>query len=188
MMVWTHQLPCCECFLLLSVCNSYLFPSSSSMPRLLACRQLYIFSNRYFMVVLKTCDEDMFVISVMPSEIRRFKFTMSRLCDDHTEADSLRRKAFSTTRFDSSFSALSKDKSFDRLAKCRLPPASSLAIRGCGRLSVQRAENAQNVPFPIFSARRFLVWKRRTPLLFNDSHRSKLSPLLFNDSHRSELN
>jgi hypothetical protein len=94
-----------------SVFNSHLFPSSSSMPRPLAYRQLYILSNRYYTVVLKTCNEVMFFISVIPSEIIRFKFTLSLLCDDHTAAENLRRESFSTTRFDSPLSALSKDYS-----------------------------------------------------------------------------
>jgi hypothetical protein len=61
------------------------------------------------MVVLKTCNEVLFFISVISSEIRRFKFTVSWLCDDHTAADNLRRKIFSTSRYDSPLSVLSKD-------------------------------------------------------------------------------
>jgi hypothetical protein len=53
------------------------------------------------MVVLKTCNEVMFFISVMPSEICRFKFKVSWLCGDQIAADSLRGEAFSTSRYDS---------------------------------------------------------------------------------------
>jgi hypothetical protein len=52
----------------------------------LAYRRSLPLSNRYCMVVLKTCNEVMFSISVIPSEIRRFKFTVSWLCDDHIAA------------------------------------------------------------------------------------------------------
>jgi hypothetical protein len=82
----------------------------------------------------------MFFISVIPSEIRRFKFTVSWHCDDHIAADNLRRKTFSTSRYDSPLSTLSKDGSFQRSTFCRLPPASSLAIRGWGQLSVRGAD------------------------------------------------
>jgi hypothetical protein len=44
-------------------------------------------SNKNYTVVLKTCNEVMFFISVMPSEIRRFKFTVSWPYDDHIVAD-----------------------------------------------------------------------------------------------------
>jgi hypothetical protein len=67
------------------------------------------------MVVLKTCNEVMFFLSVMPSEIRQFKFTVSWLCDDNTAADILRSKKFSTSRYDSHLSALSKDYSFSKV-------------------------------------------------------------------------
>jgi hypothetical protein len=40
----------------------------------------------------------------MPSEIRRYKFTVSWLCDDHTAADNLRVETFSTPRYDSPLS------------------------------------------------------------------------------------
>jgi hypothetical protein len=56
----------------------------------------------------------MFFLSVLLSEIRRFKFTVSWLCDDHTAADS-----FSITRYDSPLSALSKDYIFQRLPQER---------------------------------------------------------------------
>jgi hypothetical protein len=56
------------------------------MSRLLAYRYPLHLSNQYYMVVLETCNEVMFFISVIPSEIRRFKFTVSWLCDDHTAA------------------------------------------------------------------------------------------------------
>jgi hypothetical protein len=124
MMVWTHQLLCCESSVLLSVFNSHLFLSSSSMPRPLAYRHSLPLSNRYYVVVLKSCNEVMFFISVIPSEIRRFKFTVSWLCDDHIAADNLRRKRSSTSRYDSPLFVLSKDYSFQRLTWYWLPPAS----------------------------------------------------------------
>jgi hypothetical protein len=80
MTVWTHQLSCCESYILLSVFNSNRFLSSSSIPRPLAYRQSLFPSNRYCMVALKTCFEVMIFISVIPSEIRRFKFAVSWLC------------------------------------------------------------------------------------------------------------
>jgi hypothetical protein len=43
--------------------------------------------KRNCLVVLKTCNEFILFISVIPSEIRWFKFTVSWLCDDHTAAD-----------------------------------------------------------------------------------------------------
>jgi hypothetical protein len=86
-MVWTHQLSCCESSILLSVFNSHLFPSTSSMPRPLAYRYPLPLSNRYYTVVLETCnDEVIFFMSVIPSDIRQFKFTVSWLCDDLTAA------------------------------------------------------------------------------------------------------
>jgi hypothetical protein len=109
MIIWTNQLSCCESSILLSVLNLHLFPSSSRMPRPLACRNILPLSNQYYTVVLKTCNEVMFFISVIPSEIRRFKFTVSWLCDDHTAADNRRREGFSTSRYDSPLSVLSKD-------------------------------------------------------------------------------
>jgi hypothetical protein len=53
--------------------------------------------------------EVMFFISVMPSEIRRFKCMVSWLCDDHIAADNLRVETSSTSCYDSPLSALSKD-------------------------------------------------------------------------------
>jgi hypothetical protein len=71
------------------------------------------------MVVLKTCDEVVFFISAMPSEILRFKFTVSWLCGDLIAADNLRgKKKFSTSRYDSPLSALSKDYTFQILTYC----------------------------------------------------------------------
>jgi hypothetical protein len=67
------------------------------------------------MVVLKTCNEGMFFISVIPSEIRRFKFTVSWLCDEHTAADKRRVETFSISRYDSHLSVLSKNYNFQRL-------------------------------------------------------------------------
>jgi hypothetical protein len=64
------------------------------------------------MVVLKTCNEVVFYISEMLSEIRRFEFTVSWLCDDHTAAENLRVETFSTPRYDSPLSA--KNYSFQR--------------------------------------------------------------------------
>jgi hypothetical protein len=46
------------------------------------------------MVVLKTSNEVVFFISVIPSGISRFKFKVSRLCDDYIAADNLRRKRY----------------------------------------------------------------------------------------------
>jgi hypothetical protein len=86
--------------------NSHLFSSSSSMPRPLAYRHSLPLSNRYCMVVLKTCNEFMFFISVIPSEIRRFKFTVSWPCDAHSAAENLRCKRFSTSRYDSPLRAV----------------------------------------------------------------------------------
>jgi hypothetical protein len=71
------------------------------------------------MVVLKTCYEVMFFISVIPSEIPRFKFKVSWLCDDHIAAENLRVEMFSTSRYDSHLSVLSKDYSFQRLPQER---------------------------------------------------------------------
>jgi hypothetical protein len=67
------------------------------------------------MVDFKTCNEVMFFISVIPSEIRRFKLTVSCLYDDHIAADNLRFKKFSISRYDSHLSVLSKDYSIQRL-------------------------------------------------------------------------
>jgi hypothetical protein len=103
MMVWTHQLSCCECSIFISAYNSHLFPSSSNMPRPLVYRHSLPLSNRYCMVVLKTCNEVMFFISVIPSEIRRFKFKVSWLCDDHIAADNLR---VETSHYDSPLRAV----------------------------------------------------------------------------------
>jgi hypothetical protein len=86
MMVWAHQLSCCESSTLLSVLNSYLLASSSSMPRPLAYRQLFPLSNKYYTALLKTCNEVIFFIFVMSSEILRFKISVSWLCDDITAA------------------------------------------------------------------------------------------------------
>jgi hypothetical protein len=60
----------------------------------------------------QACNEVMFFISVIPPEIRRFKFTVSWLCDDHIAADNLRRKRPLTSRYDSPHSALSKEYTF----------------------------------------------------------------------------
>jgi hypothetical protein len=109
MMVWTHQLSCCEMPILLSVFSSHLFPSSSSIPRPLAYRHSLPLFHRYCMVILKTCNEVIFFISVIPSELRRFNFTVSWLCDDHIAAGTFVVKDFSTSRYDSPLSMLSKD-------------------------------------------------------------------------------
>jgi hypothetical protein len=89
------------------------------MPRPLAYRHSLLLSYRLGMVVLKTCNEVMFFISVMPSEIRRSKFTVSWQCDDSTAAENLRVETYSTPRCDSPLSALSKDYSFQRLPQKR---------------------------------------------------------------------
>jgi hypothetical protein len=52
----------------------------------------------------------MFFVSVVPSEIRRFKFTVSWLSDNHIAADNLRCETSSTSRYDSPLSALFKFK------------------------------------------------------------------------------
>jgi hypothetical protein len=67
------------------------------------------------MTLFYTCNDVMFVTSVMPSELRRFEFTVSWLCDDHIAANTFVMKGVSTTRYDSPLSALSKDYSFQRL-------------------------------------------------------------------------
>jgi hypothetical protein len=72
----------------LSFCfNSYFFSSRFSMPRPLAYRYFLPLFNQYYTVVLKTCNEVMFFISVIPSKIRQFKFKVSWLCDNHIAAD-----------------------------------------------------------------------------------------------------
>jgi hypothetical protein len=81
MVIWTHQLSCCESSILLSVLNLYL-SVEFQYAQAVDVSTFSSLSNRYCMVVLKACNEVMFVISVIPSEIRRFKFTVSWLCDD----------------------------------------------------------------------------------------------------------
>jgi hypothetical protein len=166
MMVWTHQLSCCENSILLSVFNSHLFLSSSSMPRPLAYRHSLPLSNRYCMAILKTCNEVLFFVSVIPSEIRRFKFKVSWLCDDDIAAENLRHKSFSTSRYDSHLFVLSKDFTFKNWSyiDC-LPRVGWWFVDGDGYRS-KKPINVSNVPFPIFSARRFPVWKWRTPRLY----------------------
>jgi hypothetical protein len=112
--LWAHQLSCWESSIFLSVYNLYLFPSSSCISRLFTYRQFNLLFNRCYTVVLKTCYEVMFFISAIPSEIRRFKFAVRCLFDDHTAAYSfvVSRERFSTTRYDSLISALSKNSSF----------------------------------------------------------------------------
>jgi hypothetical protein len=66
--------------------------------------------------IWKTCIEATFFISTMPYERRRFKFTVSWLCDDHIAASTFVVKGFSTKRYDSPLSTLSKDYNFQRLA------------------------------------------------------------------------
>jgi hypothetical protein len=58
------------------------------------------------MVVLKTCNEVSFFISVKPFDLRPFKFAVSWLCDDHIAAEILRRKRSSTSRYNSHLSVL----------------------------------------------------------------------------------
>jgi hypothetical protein len=165
-MVWIHQLSCYESSILLSVFNLHLFPSSSSMPRPLAYRHSLPLSSRYCMVVLKTCNEFMFFIFVIPSEIRRFKFTVSWLCDDHIAAHSLRRKRSSTSRYDSHLSVLSKDYSLQRLTLYWLPPANRLTIRRWGRLSVQGADKRVKCSISHFSPRGGFLCENGAPLFF----------------------
>jgi hypothetical protein len=112
---WSRPINFCAAkVLILLSFFSHLFPSSSGMPRPLAYRHCLFLSYRYCMVVLKTCNEVLFFISVMPSELRRFEFALIWLCDDNTVADNLRRKIFSTSRYDSPLSGLSTDYSFQR--------------------------------------------------------------------------
>jgi hypothetical protein len=73
-------------FCLLSVFNSHLFPSSSSIPRPSAYRHFSFSLQSIFHGRFGTWKEVMFFLSVMPSESFRFKFKVSWLCDDHTEA------------------------------------------------------------------------------------------------------
>jgi hypothetical protein len=89
MVVWTHHFSCCETSILLSVFNSYLFVELKYAQAVGVSTSTSL-SYWCSMVVLKTCNEVMPFISVIPSEIRRFKFMVSRLCDDHTAAYNLR--------------------------------------------------------------------------------------------------
>jgi hypothetical protein len=68
------------------------------------------------MVVLKSCNEIVLLISEMPSEMRRFKFAVSWPCDDHIAAGTFVVKGSRQRRYDP-ISALSKDYSFQRLMK-----------------------------------------------------------------------
>jgi hypothetical protein len=81
-MVLTHQISCCESSMLLIIHNSLLFQSSSSIPRPFSNRHFSLLTNRCCLVVLETLYEVMFFIFVIPSEIYRFKFALSCLCDD----------------------------------------------------------------------------------------------------------
>jgi hypothetical protein len=110
MMVWTHQLTCREISIILSVFISFIFPSCSSMPRLLAYRQSHLLTNRYNTVILSTYNEVMLLISVMPFEKRRFKFAVSFQWWRPRWSRHLRRERFSTTRHYSPLSTLSKIK------------------------------------------------------------------------------
>jgi hypothetical protein len=101
-MVWTHQLLCCESSIF------FLFLIQISFRRVPVC------PGRWRIGILFSLLS-MFFISVMPSEICRFKFAVSWLCDDHIAADNLPVEKFSTSRYDSPLSALSKDFSFQRL-------------------------------------------------------------------------
>jgi hypothetical protein len=136
------------------------------MPRPLAYRHSLPLSNRYCMAVLKTCNEVVFFISVITSEIRRCKFTVSWLCDDHIAAGTFvvkgpRHRAMTATSPRCRRTAVLKDwHNID----C-LPLIGWRFADGDGYRSKEPI-NVPNVPFPIFSAQRFPVWKRRTPLLY----------------------
>jgi hypothetical protein len=89
MFIWNHQLSCCESFILLSVFNSYLFPSSSSMHRLLRDTLIFLpcsITRSFWGPLMKFCS----FTSEVPSEIRQFKFMVSWLCVDHIAVQQLR--------------------------------------------------------------------------------------------------
>jgi hypothetical protein len=146
----SRKIPVFDCAVALCTMQNALLVISN-----LTCHSLPL-SNRYWMVALKTYNEVMFFISVMPSEIRRSKFRVRWLCDDHIAADSLRVETFLTPRYDSYLSALSKESSFQRSALYWLPPTSWLTIRAWGRLSVQGA--AKRVKWSISHSLRAAVY------------------------------
>jgi hypothetical protein len=122
-------------------------------------------SNQYYKVVLKTCNEVMFFISVIPSEYvglnsrwvgfvtTTLQLTPSSLVLDNALWQTLSPCCRRTTVF--------RDW---RNVDC-LPRVDWRFADGDGYRSKEPI-NVSNVPFPIFSAQRFPVWKRRTPLLY----------------------
>jgi hypothetical protein len=64
----------------------HLFRSSSRMPRPLAYQNYPLLIDQYYTVVMGTCNGFCFFTYATPSEIRRFKFKISWLCDDHIAA------------------------------------------------------------------------------------------------------
>jgi hypothetical protein len=85
------------------VLSFFLFSMHTSFHRVPVClshnypQRLRLF-NQHHTVVLKTCNKILFFTSAVPSEIRRYKFTVSLLCDDQT-CWNLRRERSSTTRY-----------------------------------------------------------------------------------------
>jgi hypothetical protein len=109
------------------------------------------------MVVLKSCNEVMFFISVIPSEIRRFKFTASWLCDDHIAAGIFVVKGPRHRAMTAPSPCCRRTTVFEdwRNIDC-LPLIGWRFADGDGYRSKEPI-NMSNVPFPIFSARRFPV-------------------------------
>jgi hypothetical protein len=105
-------------------------------------------------------------ISTIPSEISRFKFTVSWLCDDRTAADNLRRKGPRHRAMTATSPCCRRITVFKlwRNINCR-PLIGSRFVDGDG-YRFKESINVSNDPFPIFSAPRFPVWKRRAPLLY----------------------
>jgi hypothetical protein len=165
MMVWTHQLSCCE-INVLPVFNSRFFPSSCSMPRPSAYRYFSSLSYRCCTVVLKICKKVIFFIFVMPSETRRFKFTASWLCDDHTAAEQIVLRRSQHRAITAPSPRCRRTTVFKDLRYIYCLTRTGWRFADGGGYQPKEPINVSGVRFPIFFARRFPVWKRRTPLLY----------------------
>jgi hypothetical protein len=88
-MVWTNHVLCCDRSILRSVFNLYLFLSSSvGVSKIYTLFPIDI-TRSFWKPVKNLCSS-----SVMPSDLRRYKLTVSWLCDDHIAADTFVVKGF----------------------------------------------------------------------------------------------
>jgi hypothetical protein len=105
-------------------------------------------------------------MSVIPSEISRFKFTVGWLCADRIAADTFVVKGFRQRTMTAPSPRCQRTIVFKDWRYIDFLPRVGWRFADGDGYRSKEPINVSVVPFPIFFAQRFPVWKRRTPLLY----------------------